>query len=178
MILDILSLNGSESSESDVKGEFSYLDARVLKLFQKLLREMKTCGRSRCRTRVFGIDGLISFGIVELFVDIGRKGNLTCFVQDFFPNAVEFKSDYAVAVLKDLFALGFEFVLDERKPSAFVNLLPGLARVSQWLSSILLRRRSSTGLFVSLLTPKSLAGMTLVLLMTRTSPLRRKSGRS
>ena len=86
---------------------------------------MKTCCRSCGRTGIFGIDGLISLGIVKFLVDIGRKGNLTGFVQDFFPNAVKVKSDNAVAVLKDLFTLGFEFVLYECESSAFVYLFAG-----------------------------------------------------
>ena len=104
-----------------MKGEFCYFNAFIFKLVQELFCKMKSGGRSGSRTGIFGINSLITLRIVKLFVNIGRKRNSSCFIEDLFPHTFEFETDYPVAALENLLAFGFELTGNKSHPFAFAD---------------------------------------------------------
>ena len=95
---NVIFLNGSERSQSDVKKNFGKLNAFIFEFLYKFLRKMKSCRRCGARTANFVINRLISLLIVEFFGNIRGKRNFADSVENILENSVklEFNRSYAV----------------------------------------------------------------------------------
>ena len=117
VLLDILGRNRSECPKSDVEQHIRYKNPFLPDGFKQLIREVKSCRRSRRRAVLFGVNRLIAALILELFRYIRRKGHLSRPVQNFLKYAVIVQPDYAIAVLK-LFKNGYgKLRVDRERPS-------------------------------------------------------------
>ncbi len=65
VIFDALDVDGLESSQADVQGDFDGLDAAPADAIEDFWGEMQAGGGSRYRSTLLGIDGLVTFAIVR-----------------------------------------------------------------------------------------------------------------
>ena len=76
VILDILRLDGSECSETDMEGDESDADTLFAQGVKKLWRKMQSGGRGGGTAALTGIDRLVSVVVFELFGDVVRQRHL------------------------------------------------------------------------------------------------------
>ena len=125
MLFDVVDLDGTEGTESDVQRELRDADALVLNLFQQLLCEMKPgCRRSR-RSIELCIHGIVVGAILERVGDVGRERHLPELVQNLLEDAIIAEPDIAVAVLDNIHNLAGQKTLSERYFRPDLALFPG-----------------------------------------------------
>ena len=81
VILDILRFDGSECSETDMKGDESDADALFAQGIKEFRSEMQPCCRCGGAAALAGIDSLISVVIFELLCYIMRQRHLAYLIE-------------------------------------------------------------------------------------------------
>ena len=74
------------------------LDPFLTQVFQQFRRKMQSCGRCSGRTRRFRVNRLISFRIVQFFLDIRRQRHGAKLIQNSQKDSVIMKTDQPIAV--------------------------------------------------------------------------------
>lgn len=152
VILDILRLDGSECSETDMEGDESDADTLFAQGVKEFGSKMQPCCRCGGAAALAGIDSLVSVVVFELFGDVVRQRHLAYLIEQLEEHAVICKLCKAVAVRQNVNNLGKEHIM-ESEPVTLSRFLPGPVITSQTSSPLLLRSRNSTTEPVSTLVP-------------------------
>ena len=73
MFVGGLSLHRPERVPTNVQSDECLLHAHIVQPVQQALGEVQTCGRSGSAALSVGIDSLVSFGVIQRLMDIGRQ---------------------------------------------------------------------------------------------------------
>ena len=102
MILDILDADGAEGSQPDMQRDEAEIDSVFGEFIQLLPSEMQTGSRRGGGASHSVVDGLISFGVVEFFMNVRRQGRFAESIENFFKHAVEIELDNPTAEVRPL----------------------------------------------------------------------------
>ena len=112
MIFNALNVDGAEGAQPDVQRDEAEIDAACRQIVELLLSEMQTGGRSGGGTSDAIVDGLITFGVVESLMNVGRQRSLAEPIENFFKDAVEMKLDNPPAEIRPLDHRARQFVAE------------------------------------------------------------------
>ena len=112
VILDIFRLNGSECSETYMKGDESDAHTLFAQGVKELGSEMQSGGRGGGTAALTGIDRLVSVVVFELFGDVVRQRHLSYLIEQLEKHAVICKLCKAVAVRQNVNNLGEEHIME------------------------------------------------------------------
>lgn len=124
VILDILRLDGSECSETDMEGDESDADTLFAQGVNEFGSKMQPCCRCGGTAALAGIDSLISVVIFELLCYIMRQRHLAYLIEQFKEYAVICELSKAVAVRQNVNNLGEEHIM-EGEPMTLACLFTG-----------------------------------------------------
>ena len=118
---------GSERSEPDVKRHIRNIYSPRSEVVHLLDGEVKPRSRRGGRTRLAGIDGLVSLFIFKLFGDVRRQRHLADLIKNGKKALLTVKFRNPVAVLHNVEDLSRELSSAEDKSCADLRLFPGAA---------------------------------------------------
>ena len=95
---DLILLDRAERTQTDMQRHERQFYSLGFQRVKQLGREVQAGGRCSCRARCFGVNRLVAFGIIQLFLDIRRQRHGAELVEDFQENALIVETDQAVAV--------------------------------------------------------------------------------